>query len=721
MSARPPVALAVCAALTIVQVVGAKATRDTLFLTSYPASALPTVVALAAALSLGSALACARWLATVGPYRAVPRLYQATAALFAIEWGVQSRWPGATGPLLYLHLGALGPLVVSGFWSLVNERYDPHQAKSQIGALTASGTLGGLVGGVLAERVAHYGSAGAMLPVLAGVNWAASGFIRAATPPSQTAQTATSSGKSNSVAPVASLLNQPFLGKLGLLVLLTSLTSTLLDFLFKSRADAQLDDAQLATFFSTFHALTGLAAFALQAVVSRPLLSRLGLGVSLALLPGVILVGSALSLPALSLWRVALLRGMETVLQNSVFRSAYELLYTPIEPRQKRTAKPIIDVAVDRLGEILAAGAIALCLWALGPHMERTALLLCIFTAALALAVTLSTQQSYVAELLQSLRSGLLSHDMRVEDATTLMTLGGLAGNLDRQSVLRGIEESRNRPNQAGAQAPAQRPTNPLTIAAETLVEHAAQLLSRDPRVARATLAKPQLEPQLFPLVVGLLGEPNLKKAACRALERWAPSHVGALSDHLLDASLPVSTRRELAHILERLGSARSRDALLAGIDADQREVRLTSARSLRRLVASHAELRPAEPRLVAWVQRVLGAPLEPGQPPLSSVELALVVLGCLFDPQPLDLCWRALNWPGAALRGTALEYLENVLPAEIFHALEPHLGRAENTAAGARPREVLVEELSRSVAGSIAKATPLPGWIPVLPPDSDR
>lgn len=706
MSARPPVALAACAALTIVQVVGAKATRDTLFLTSYPASALPTVVALAAALSLASALASARWLASVGPSRAVPRLYQATAALFAIEWGVQRQWPDAAGPLLYLHLGALGPLVVSGFWSLVNERYDPHEAKSQIGALTASGTLGGLAGGVLAERVAHYGSVGAMLPVLAAVNLAASALIRSGSPPSSHAPPST---QATSLSPAALLVKQPFLRKLGLLVLLTSLTSTLLDLMVKSRADAQLDNAQLATFFSGFHALTGLAAFAVQAALSRPLLSKLGLGVSLALLPGVVLVGGALSLPALSLWRIALLRGAETVLQNSVFRSAYELLYTPIEPRQKRSAKPIIDVAIDRFGEILAAGAVALCLWGLETQAERTTLLICIVTAALALAVTLSTQQSYVAELLHSLRSGLLSKDMHIEDATTLMTLGGLTGKLDRQAVLRGIEESRSKPPWMARPGPLQSPSRPPTVATTALLQHAAQLLSSDPQVVRARLTEPQLEPELLPLVVRSLGDPSLRKAASSAIERWGPLHVGALSDHLLNADLAETSRRELAHILERLASARARDALLAGLDAENGEVRLSCARALRRLVANHTELRPEEPLVLARVSRILSTPPEPGQPPLLCVELALVLLGSLLEPQPLDLCWRAIEQQSPALRGTALEYLENVLPIEIFHALEPHLGRAESTEAGLRPREVLVEELSRSMAGSLAPTTPLP------------
>ena len=42
----------------------------------------------------------------------------------------------------------------SGFWLMASERFDPRTAKRHFGQIAGAGTLGGLVGGLLSERVA---------------------------------------------------------------------------------------------------------------------------------------------------------------------------------------------------------------------------------------------------------------------------------------------------------------------------------------------------------------------------------------------------------------------------------------------------------------------------------------------------------------------------------------------------------------------------------------
>ena len=54
-------------------------------------------------------------------------------------------------------------------WSR-RERFDPRTAKRNFGQIAGGGTFGGLLGGLLAERVAVMFGVGAMLPVLAILN-----------------------------------------------------------------------------------------------------------------------------------------------------------------------------------------------------------------------------------------------------------------------------------------------------------------------------------------------------------------------------------------------------------------------------------------------------------------------------------------------------------------------------------------------------------------------
>ena len=58
----------------------------------------------------------------------------------------------------------------SGFWLIATERFDPRTAKRRFGQIAGAGTLGGLLGGLLAERVAAVMGLTATLPLLALLN-----------------------------------------------------------------------------------------------------------------------------------------------------------------------------------------------------------------------------------------------------------------------------------------------------------------------------------------------------------------------------------------------------------------------------------------------------------------------------------------------------------------------------------------------------------------------
>ena len=111
------------AGLMILQQVGAKATRDALFLSTYPAHYLPTMMVAAATLSILGALLMTRTLTALGPNRVIPLAYGANAALFAVEWLLSSNSHAVASIVVYLHIAAAGPIVISGFWSVVNESH----------------------------------------------------------------------------------------------------------------------------------------------------------------------------------------------------------------------------------------------------------------------------------------------------------------------------------------------------------------------------------------------------------------------------------------------------------------------------------------------------------------------------------------------------------------------------------------------------------------------
>jgi membrane associated rhomboid family serine protease len=93
-----------------------------------------------------------RLLARFGPARAVPVAFGASAALFLAQRELADLAPRAAAVAVYVHVSALGTLLISGFWSLVSEHFDPRTARKSMGRIAAGGAFGGVIGGVLAER-----------------------------------------------------------------------------------------------------------------------------------------------------------------------------------------------------------------------------------------------------------------------------------------------------------------------------------------------------------------------------------------------------------------------------------------------------------------------------------------------------------------------------------------------------------------------------------------
>jgi AAA family ATP:ADP antiporter len=81
-----------------------------------------------------------------------------------------------------------------------------------------------------------------------------------------------------------------------------------------------------------------------------------------SVLPAMAAAGSLAALFVPGLKGLIAVRGTETMLRGSIYRSAYELFYTAVAPAEKRAVKPVIDVGVERLGDAVGAGMVSLLL-----------------------------------------------------------------------------------------------------------------------------------------------------------------------------------------------------------------------------------------------------------------------------------------------------------------------------------------------------------------------
>jgi hypothetical protein len=154
-----------------------KATRDALYLSTFGVGTLPRMVIAAAILSALLSFGLSRVLVRLGPGRLVPHLFGLSALLLLLEWGLAATAKPVVAVLFYLHFSALGALLISGFWAMVTERFDPRTARGTIGRITAGASVGGLIGGILPELVGATLPLTAMLPALAVLHFLSAGLV----------------------------------------------------------------------------------------------------------------------------------------------------------------------------------------------------------------------------------------------------------------------------------------------------------------------------------------------------------------------------------------------------------------------------------------------------------------------------------------------------------------------------------------------------------------
>jgi AAA family ATP:ADP antiporter len=118
-------------------------------------------------------------------------------------------------------------------------------------------------------------------------------------------------------------------------------------------------------FFSIVDAITSTLALLLQLLAVRHAVRWLGLGVTLALMPLISLLGFALLAFTPTLMLVAILQAVRRSVGFGFAKPANDMLYSVVTPEEKYKAKNFIDTAVYRGGDLVGTWTIR-ALWGLG-------------------------------------------------------------------------------------------------------------------------------------------------------------------------------------------------------------------------------------------------------------------------------------------------------------------------------------------------------------------
>jgi hypothetical protein len=145
---------------------------------------------------------------------------------------------------------------------------------------------------------------------------------------------------------------------------------------------------------------------------------------------------------------------------------------------------------------------------------------------------------------------------------------------------------------------------------------------------------------------------------------------------------------------------------LTTALDDTDWNVRFRCARALETIRKRHPGLRPDEDQVLRILERE-AADIASAGITLSDndsghrrrIGLLFHLFGALYEPEPMELSLQALQSDDRALQGTALEYLENRLPAHVWKPLQPALSGTQKAAGPKRSLQQSARDLVRAAS----------------------
>jgi ATP:ADP antiporter, AAA family len=300
--------------------------------------------------------------------------------------------PKRVAQVFFVWASVYNLFITSVFWSYMADVFAPEQGKRLFGVIAAGGSAGAILGPLLTSLFVELIGIAPLVLVSAGFLSVAAGcaillgrHVCAEGEEDRPVGGGILAGFRQAVA-------SPYLGVLVVMQLLYTTTSTFLYFQQQEIVRGALSDPAARTaLFATRDLVVNTTAVATQLLITGALLTRLGLGVGLAIVPVVTFLGFA----GLAVWQaLAMVIAFDIArraMHFAVDRPARENLFTVVSRAEKYKAKSFIDTVVYRGGDA-ASGWLYTGLGAIGLGVAGTA------ACALPLALAWLASARYLAK-----------------------------------------------------------------------------------------------------------------------------------------------------------------------------------------------------------------------------------------------------------------------------------------------------------------------------------
>jgi AAA family ATP:ADP antiporter len=415
-----------------------KTVRDAHFLTELPVSLLPYVYLGVGAASVIASVLFARLTRRAATWEALAIISLVAAislAVFGQLFRIDAHWVPVS---FYVWNNVYGLLVVSQFWLFANSVSNSREARRTFGLIGLGGILGGLAGGLVAAPLAHVWSLSALLTAAAVVQAAVVLLVRKGSP-----RAAEAEAEPAAVEGAARSTANGYVRALALAALCSVMVAGVVDYQFKAALQRRFThSSELVSFLGVFYTLTGLLAFALQALGTRWMIQRFGASWSASLLPTGLGITTVITLIAPGFVPVVVGRVWDQVARVSVGQAVGELFYFPLHPALRRRVRSFISSGLERLGDAFAGILILAAGLTVGATTRNLAVMTAVLLAGWALA-WMRVRRGYVTELGQNLRRMNLEHHrsrVSLREAEILREMERLLESRFERVVTQGID-----------------------------------------------------------------------------------------------------------------------------------------------------------------------------------------------------------------------------------------------------------------------------------------
>jgi AAA family ATP:ADP antiporter len=271
-----------------------------------------------------------------------------------------------TGRVFYIWAAVFNLFVVSVFWGFLADVFSSEQSRRLFGFIAAGGTIGGIVGSSLTSAlVAQLGRTRLLLISAALLEIAVFSVRRLSRVARGLRERSAARGDDAAVGGDAlsgfvHAVRSPYLLNLTVYMLLFTILSTFLYFQQADIAKRSFTDRSARTaFFASIDLAVNVLTLLVQLLLTGRIIKRLGVALTLTLLPALSVAGFAVLGVAPTLWAVITFQVLRRAGNFAVARPTRETCFTVVPREDKYKAKSFIDTFVYRAGDQIGAWSYA--------------------------------------------------------------------------------------------------------------------------------------------------------------------------------------------------------------------------------------------------------------------------------------------------------------------------------------------------------------------------